>query len=102
MTSVQSLNTDKNTWRTVTCCKKRKQSSHRDEGPARKRIRTNSVEVVSAPSFCDPKGSSDQVQDQHMEVEDPVPIYERHAEGNCFFFWFFSPYNKNLIIIINH
>ncbi|KAG1933775.1 serine/threonine-protein kinase pim-2 [Pimephales promelas] len=75
MTSVQSLNTDKNTCRTVTTGKKRKQSSHPDEGPARKRPRMNSVEVASAPSSYDPKGSSDQGQD-----ETAVPIYERHAK----------------------
>ncbi|XP_039513040.1 serine/threonine-protein kinase pim-1-like [Pimephales promelas] len=35
----------------------------------------NSVEVASAPSSYDPKGSSDQGQD-----ETAVPIYERHAK----------------------
>lgn len=94
MTSVQSLNTDENTWTTVTTSKKRKLSSHSsqmhdchqstpptDEGPERKRRRTNSVEMVSALSFCDLKGSSDQCQAQHMEDEAAVPIDVRHAEG---------------------
>ncbi|XP_056108716.1 serine/threonine-protein kinase pim-1 [Rhinichthys klamathensis goyatoka] len=37
--------------------------------------------MVSALSFCDLKGSSDQGQAQHMEDEATVPIYERHAEA---------------------